>query len=54
MTYENGHGVNQDHTKTVKWIRKSAAQGNKYAQLRLGLMYRNGDGVERNCNKTVE
>ena len=49
--YERGEalfsadGVPQDYTQAAFWFRKSADQGNAYAQERLGLMYWMGWGV---------
>jgi uncharacterized protein len=33
--------------KTITWLRKAAEAGNSYAGLRLGQMYRDGDGVPK-------
>jgi len=41
-------GVPQDYTQAAFWFRKSADQGNAYAQERLGLMYSVGWGVPEN------
>jgi TPR repeat protein len=30
-----------------EWFRKAAEQGDAFSQCRLGLMYENGDGVEK-------
>ena len=35
--YYYGMGVEQDLTEAAKWFRKSAEQGNKYAQRDLGI-----------------
>jgi TPR repeat protein len=35
----------QDYSQAVKWFRKAADQGQIIAQLNLGVMYANGDGV---------
>jgi uncharacterized protein len=41
----NGQGVTQDYAEAVRWYRKSAEQGNAFAQLNLGFMYAHGQGV---------
>ena len=40
-----GHGVPQDNTEAVKWLRKAADQGNANAQYDLGIAYFKGLGV---------
>src|SRR5260370_20495292 len=45
--YNNGQGVQQDHTQAVLWYRKAADQGDARAQCNLGLMYNNGQGVQQ-------
>ena len=42
---QNGWGVPQDATESVKWYRKAAVQGSAAAQYNLGFMYLNGTGV---------
>ena len=43
--YFLGHGVAQDHTQAVTWLRKAAEQGHADAQCNLGACYANGQGV---------
>ena len=43
----NGLGVPQNDVAAAKWYQKAAEQGFKEAQHTLGLMYANGQGVER-------
>ncbi|MDR2219666.1 MAG: SEL1-like repeat protein [Methylobacillus sp.] len=38
----------------VKWLDKSAAQGDAYAQFGLGALYRDGEGVPKDEAKAVE
>jgi formylglycine-generating enzyme required for sulfatase activity len=45
--YANGDGVPKDSAEAVRWYRKSADQGDRPAQFKLGLMYANGDGVPK-------
>jgi len=44
---KNGEGVARNYTEATKWYRKSAEQGDVYAQNNLGWMYQNGLGVEK-------
>ena len=46
--YDLGNGVPQDYTKTSKWYRLAAEQGNARAQFNLGVMYAFGEGVAQN------
>lgn len=41
MCYYKGTGVEQDFTKAVHWLEKSAKQGNASAKKALGLIYEN-------------
>jgi len=45
--YRNGWGAPQDYAEALKWLRRAAAQGNRYAQSNLGFMYRDGEGVQK-------
>jgi uncharacterized protein len=45
--YYNGQGVRQDYTEAAKWTRKAAEQGNTPAQADLGILYWNGQGVQK-------
>ena len=44
--YEEGRGIPQDYTASVKWYRKAAERGFAKAQFHLGAMYEVGHGVE--------
>ena len=44
VMYEKGRGVPQDDAEAVKWYRLAAEQGNAYAQINLGAMYRQRPG----------
>ena len=46
--YCNGEGVNQNHEEGVKWIHKSAVQGNKLAQQALYELVQNRQGISKN------
>ena len=43
--YEKGLGANRDYREAMRWYGKAAAQGDSYAQYKLGWMYLNGLGV---------
>ncbi len=46
--YQGGDvGVQQDYAEAVRWYRKAAIQGNGMAQMALGMMYFEGQGVTR-------
>ena len=49
-----GKDVPVDLKEAVKWYKKAAEQGYAGAQCNLGVMYRNGSGVEKNYEKAVE
>jgi TPR repeat protein len=38
----------------LTWFARAAARGNPYAQLNLGLMYKNGDGAPRDDARAFE
>jgi len=44
--YEAGRsGLKQDYAEAANWYRKSADQGNVYAQASLGILYHSGKGL---------
>jgi hypothetical protein len=44
--YEAGRsGLKQDYVEAAAWYRKSAEQGNVYAQASLGILYHSGKGL---------
>ena len=51
---ETGRGVKQDFKEAVKWLRKSAEQGNATGQFNLGVMYANGRGVPQDFKEAVK
>ena len=54
--YEGGSeflDIEPDLQEAAKWFRKSAEQGNITAQYRLGMMYLNGEGVEKNKDEAT-
>jgi TPR repeat protein len=52
--YEKGQGVVQDYKEAAKLYRKSAEQGNQFAQSNLGAMYGNGLGVIQDYKEAVK
>jgi hypothetical protein len=46
LAYRDGrYGLNADATKGMQWIKRSAQNGNAYAEYVLGDMYANGQGT---------
>jgi TPR repeat protein len=45
--YLYGEGADIDETKAAECFRKAADQGLPGAQMALGMMYENGQGVEK-------
>ena len=45
--YEEGQGVPRDYLEALKWYRKSADQGDVWAQLAVGRFYEQGYGVHQ-------
>src|SRR5208283_5633317 len=44
--YEGGRGgLKKDYAEAASWYRKSADQGNVYAQASLGILYHSGKGL---------
>ena len=52
--YEEGKGVDPDYVEAVKWLRKSAEQGDARGQCKLGVMYYEGIGVSSNRETAIE
>jgi len=52
--YEGRNGVEKDYTEAVKWLRKSAEQGDAEGQFALGYMYDFGYGVEKDTTEAVK
>ena len=48
MSYRGGIGVEQDDTKAVQWLQKSASLGHPYAQYLLAISFCAGIGIEEN------
>jgi len=46
-------GVEQDYSKAMEWYLKASDAGNEYAMLRIGVMYKNGRGVDQDDGKAV-
>ena len=46
--YASGKGAWQDYDEALRWFRKAAEQGSPEGQYNLGLMYRQGLGVQKN------
>jgi TPR repeat protein len=46
--YEAGRsGLRKNYAEAASWYRKSAVQGNAYAQASLGILYHSGKGLPR-------
>ena len=45
MDYSIGDGVAQDLTQGAWWMIQAGMQGHQFAQLSLGFIYRQGEGV---------
>ena len=41
-------GVARDDRKAAEWLEKAAVRGNVYAEMKLGDLYANGQGVPKN------
>ena len=46
--------MTQSYTEAIKWYRKSAEQGNEFAQERMGYCYENGYGVKKDKQEAVK
>jgi hypothetical protein len=46
--------INVDYKKAIHYYQLAVKQGDPFAQYRLGMMYNNGKGVERNYQKALE
>ena len=44
----------EDDKEAAKWYRKAAEQGNAYGQQELGVMYSEGEGVEKDAKEAVK
>ena len=44
----------EDYTKALKWLTRAAEKGNPRAQLALGIMYSEGNGVEHNHSEALK
>jgi TPR repeat protein len=45
LTYERGHGVEQDYAQAAVWYRKAAEHGLATAQYKLGVVLESGQGA---------
>ncbi len=52
-SYRTGHGVAKDLETAVTWYRLGAESGDPIAQLELGLMLLDGEGVERDMVQAI-
>jgi hypothetical protein len=43
----NHQNISRENYQTYVWFRKAAELGDAYAQFNLGLMYKKGEGIER-------
>jgi TPR repeat protein len=48
VIYDEGVDVSENNELAVEWYQKSAIQGHGVAQLNLGILYLNGEGVKQN------
>ena len=53
LLYNGGNGVQQNHARAAKWMRKAADQKSAWAQNVLGVMYLNGFGVQRDPAEAI-
>jgi TPR repeat protein len=55
LKYRQGEGVQKNYAEALKWLRKSADQGNGAGQINLGNMYANSDshGVPVNIEEAA-
>jgi hypothetical protein len=53
MFYLQGAGVPKDETEGVKWLRKSADQGNAAGEFWLGASYYSGTGVTKDTGEAL-
>jgi TPR repeat protein len=53
LMYHEGHGVAQDHSKSVEWFRKSAERGVPGAQVALGKAYMDGEGIIKDYRRAA-
>lgn len=51
--YDGKNDVEQDYTKAMEWYKKAAKGGNAKAQLKIGMMYCQGNGVLVSYKKAV-
>ncbi|BGP21780.1 ubiquitin-protein ligase Sel1/Ubx2 [Rhodotorula toruloides] len=51
--YLRGEGVNANYAKAFLWFSRGSAQGDRESTNGLGIMYRDGLGVERDLKKAV-
>lgn len=47
-------GLEYDSERAAEWCKKSADQGFIYAQIRMGMLYEDGIGVEKNAKKSFD
>ena len=52
--YDDGIGVEKNHSKAVEWFAKAAEQGHSSGQYMLGLSCYFGDGIKKDYKKAFE
>ena len=52
--YEEGQGIKRDYEQAQKYYRMAAGKGLAEAKYKLGMMYKNGKGLEEDWLKAVE
>ncbi|MGO4885288.1 MAG: tetratricopeptide repeat protein [Bryobacteraceae bacterium] len=51
--YQNGTGVPEDLSESLKWYRRAADLGNETAMNNIGVMYFTGEGVPRDLSEAM-
>ena len=54
LMYNEGHGVDQDGSKTEKWYSLASEQGYVPAKWRLAMLYYHGSGVTQDYQKAAD
>ncbi len=54
LYYDGEKSVAADNAEAFKWFEKAAMQGDAESQNKLGLMYKNGEGVEVNREEAIK
>lgn len=49
--FRRAHGVKKNNEKAFSYCKQSAQQGHVLAQVRLGIMYKKGEGTKKNLTR---